>query len=178
MSQDQEDLRYPIGRPDLEAPVTPQDRAAMIKVLDELPLTLREAVDGLTDAQLDTPYRPGGWTVRQLVHHLPDSHANAYLRFKLALTEDAPTILTYDEKAWAELDEARTGPVGMSLILLEGLHRRWVASLRTLPEEAWDRTLVYPGGRTLTVAKLLTIYAWHSLHHVAHITRLREREGW
>lgn len=178
MPTDPEDLRFPVGRPDIEPPADAAAREPLLQVLDRLPMELRDAVDGLTDAQLDTPYRPGGWTVRQVVHHLPDSHLNAYVRCKLAVTEDNPTIRPYDEKAWAEQVEARTGPVGMSLVLLEGLHRRWVEWLRTLPEEAWSRTLVHPESGSLTVAGLLSLYAWHSRHHLAHITALREREGW
>ena len=178
MSDELDALRFPLGRPHLREVLAPEERASMIRVLDELPLHLRDAVDGLTAEQLDTPYRPGGWTVRQVVHHLPDSHLNAYVRFKLAVTEDNPTIRPYDEQAWAREKDAREGPVGPSLILLEGLHRRWVAWLATLPEEAWSRPLRHPDSGSLNLNQLLCIYEWHSRHHLAHVTRLREREGW
>lgn len=178
MSQDLDALRFPVGRPELPKEATPEEREAMIQVLDELPRRLRDALDGLTEAQLDTPYRSDGWTVRQVVHHLPDSHLNAYVRFKLAVTEDDPVIRTYDEKAWAEQTEARTAHVEMSMVLLEGLHRRWVAWLRSLGPEAWSRTLRHPEAGPMNLTQLLALYAWHSRHHLAHITRLGEREGW
>ena len=178
MSDGMDALRFPVGSPHLRTSLSPEDRAAMLAVLDGLPRRVRDAVDGLTEEQLDTPYRPGGWTVRQVVHHLPDSHMNAYLRFKLAVTEDNPTIRPYDEKAWAREKDAREGSVGMSLALLEGLHRRWVAWLRTLPAEAWSRPLVHPDSGPLNLDQLLCLYDWHSRHHLAHITRLRERGGW
>lgn len=173
-----EALRFPVGPPDLRKSLSADERVAMIAVLDELPLRMRDVVDGLTDEQLDAPYRPGGWTVRQVVHHLPDSHINAYVRFKLAVTEDNPTIRPYDEKAWAEEKDAGEGPIGMSLVLLEGLHRRWVAWLRGLPPKAWSRPLHHPDSGPLNLDQLLCLYEWHSRHHLAHIARLREREGW
>lgn len=173
-----EQLRYPIGRPELSREATPEERERLIGVLADLPRMVRDALDGLTDEQLDTPYRPGGWTVRQVVHHLPDSHVNAYVRFKLAVTEDEPTIRPYDENAWAAEPEARQGAVEMSLVLLEGLHRRWTAWLRELAAEAWDRSLVHPESGPMNLVQLLRLYAWHSEHHLAHIDRLRDREGW
>lgn len=178
MNDSLEVLRYPVGHAELRDGLTSAEREEMIRVLEELPARMREAIDGLTDEQLDTPYRPGGWTLRQVVHHLPDSHVNSYVRFKLAVTEDDPTIQLYDEKAWAEQTEAREGPVEMSLVLLEGLHRRWTAWLRTLPEEAWSRPLHHPEAGPLDLNRLLCIYEWHCRHHLAHITGTREREGW
>ena len=175
-----DDLRYPIGRmPVLEGPSTPEQRATWISSIETLPPRLRAAVDGLTPEQWQTPYRPGGWTVLQLVHHLPDSHLNAYTRLKLALTEDEPTIKPYDEAAWAELPDTHATPPDVSLTLLEALHRRWVVLLRSLPEAAIARTLRHPErGRIFTVEEMLAQYAWHSEHHLAHITALRERAGW
>lgn len=173
------DSRYPIGRftapPRLEAAA----RAAAIAVLAELPERVAAAVDGLDAAQLDTPYRIGGWTVRQVVHHLADSHLNAAIRVRLALTEDRPTIRPYDEKRWAELTDAMTMPVAPSLAILDGLHRRWVTLLESLSEAEWDRELIHPDfDAPLRVWSVLALYDWHGRHHVAHITRLRAREGW
>jgi len=173
-----DDLRYPVGR---FTQVTPTDdvRRASLAELDALPRTMRDAVAGLTDRQLDTPYRPGGWTVRQVVHHVPDSHLNAYVRLKLALTEDTPTIKPYDESAWAGLADSRM-PVEPSLALLESVHARWVALVRAMARDEFSRTFrhpEYPDG-PLTLDWLLQQYAWHSRHHVAHITSLRRREGW
>lgn len=174
-----DDPRYPIGRFE---PPTDRDgtaRRASIAVLAELPERLAAAVAGLDEAQLDTPYRDGGWTVRQVVHHVADSHVNAYTRFRLALTEDLPTIRPYDEKAWARLYDATTLPVEPSLRLLEGLHRRWVALLESLGPEAFDRELHHPEyHEPLQLGWMLAMYDWHSRHHVAHITRLRARQGW
>jgi hypothetical protein len=178
MNDPLETLRFPVGHPELRTELAPAEREEMIRVLEELPARMREALDGLTDEQLDTPYRPEGWTLRQVAHHVPDSHVNSYVRFKLAVTEENPTIQVYDEKAWAEQTEAREGPVEMSLVLLEGLHRRWVAWLRSLPEEAWSRPLTHPEVGPLNLSQLLCIYDWHSRHHLAHITTTRDREGW
>ncbi|MDX1546844.1 MAG: bacillithiol transferase BstA [Rhodothermales bacterium] len=176
---DPTDLRYPVGRFERpEEPVTPAQRRAWIGALEAAPAQLRAAAEGLTDAQLDTPYRPGGWTVRQVIHHVPDSHLNAYVRCKWALTEDAPAIKTYDEKAWAEQPEARTGPIAPSLALLEALHTRWVAALHALPADAFQRTIRHPEWGSISLDALLALYAWHGRHHVAHITALRAREGW
>jgi uncharacterized damage-inducible protein DinB len=154
-------------------------RAPAIQVLAELPARMRDAVAGLNDSQLDTPYRDQGWTVRQVVHHVPDSHTNAYIRLKLALTEDVPTIKPYDEKAWAILPDMKM-PIESSLRLLDGVHTRWVAILRALKPEDWPRRFIHPeypeGPRT--VDWLLQVYAWHSRHHLAHITTLLERRGW
>jgi uncharacterized damage-inducible protein DinB len=135
-------------------------------------------VKGLTDAQLDTPYRPQGWTVRQVVHHLSDSHLNAYVRFKLAITEEEPTIKTYEEKLWSELDDARTAPIEMSLALLEALHKRWVLFLKSLTPSNFARKFRHPELGIMNLDALLRLYAWHGRHHVAHISSLRERMGW
>jgi hypothetical protein len=143
------------------------------------PAALRAAVAGLSDAQLDTPYRPGGWTVRQVVHHVPDSHLNAYVRIRLALTEDTPTIKPYEEARWAELPDARTLPIEVSLALLEGLHARWVGLLGGLGPADGARQFHHPEhGRLITVDELIAMYAWHGEHHVAHVTSLRARNGW
>jgi hypothetical protein len=176
----QDDLRYPIGRmPTPEGPSTPEQREQWISTIESLPSRLRAAVEGLTPDQWRTPYRPGGWSVLQVVHHIPDSHLNAYTRLKLALTEDEPTIKPYDQTAWAELADSEITPPEVSLALLEALHRRWVGLLRSLPEAAFARTLRHPEhGRTFSVDQMLAQYAWHSEHHLAHITGLREREGW
>lgn len=173
------DLRYPVGpfvRP--EGPLSAEEREALIAQLDEAPDRLRAAVAGLSEAQLDTPYRDGGWTVRQVAHHVPDSHLNSYVRFRLALTEDNPTIKPYREDRWAELADARRGPVDLSLTLLDVLHRRWTLLLRSLGEEQWRRTFVHPDLGTMTLERNLALYAWHGRHHVAHVTALRERMGW
>lgn len=178
MTEDVDVLRYPVGQPDLDPDLTPQGREAHIRSIETLPARLRAAVDGLMEDQLDTPYRPGGWTVRQVVHHLPDSHVNAYVRCKLTATESTPTIRVYDEKAWAREEDAVRAPVEMSLALLEALHRRWVAWLRTLDDGVWSRRLEHPEAGPMNFSELLCMYGWHSEHHLAHIVRLREREGW
>ena len=173
------DLRYPVGKfAPPAAPSSPGEREAFIAEIDEAPSRLRAAVAGLSEAQLDTPYRDGGWTVRQVVHHLPDSHLNSYVRFRLALTEDNPTIRGYMEERWAELADARSGPVDLSLALLEMLHRRWTLLLRSLGEEQWRRTFLHPDLGKVTLDRNLALYAWHGRHHVAHVTALRERMGW
>ena len=174
-----EDLQYPIGRYERPSRFTPAARATWIAEIATMPRALAEAVDGLTAAQLDTPYRPGGWTVRQVVHHLADSHVNAYVRTRLALTEEAPTIKPYDEKRWAELDDARSGPIGPSLALIRAMHERWVALLASLDEATLQRLFHHPElPQPLSVEEVLAMYAWHGKHHAAHITSLREREGW
>jgi hypothetical protein len=171
------DPRYPVGkfRP---AEANLSDHAAAIATLAALPENLRAAADGLSAVQLDTPYREGGWTVRQLVHHVADSHLNAYVRVRLALTEDWPTIKPYDEKLWAQLTDASTAPVEISLNLLTALHRRWVLLLRSLTDEQWQRGYAHPENGRQTLAEASALYAWHSRHHVAHITQLRKRSGW
>lgn len=173
------ELQYPIGRFTAVTPITDAMRRTAVDDIAALPARMRKAVDGLTDAQLDRPYRPGGWTVRQVVHHVPDSHVNAYIRLKLALTEHAPTIKPYDEKEWAKLADARM-PIEVSLVLLEGVHARWAVLCGDLKPSDWSRTFIHPeypeGPRTIDW--LVQIYAWHSNHHLAHITSLRKREGW
>jgi hypothetical protein len=177
MSESQ-DLRYPIGRFRRPASLSPAERTAAVAAIAEAPARLREAVAGLAPAQLDTPYRPGGWTVRQLVHHVPESHMNAFVRLKLALTEDDPTIRPYHEDRWAELPDARSAPIEPSLALLESLHQRWDLALRELAAADWERTFVHPELGRQTVGQLVALYAWHGRHHVAHVTELRRREGW
>src|SRR3954453_20220445 len=173
------DLRYPIGKAETQADLDPEQRRELISRIERTPDRLREAVAGLNAEQLDTPYRPGGWTVKQLVHHVPDSHMNAYTRFKLALTEDEPTIKPYDEAAWAELPDSRRVPVEVSLDLLDALHMRWVALLRSMEPSDFNRGLRHPEhGRVLTLRQMLGLYAWHGRHHVGHINSLKKREGW
>ena len=171
------DVRYPVGEFVMPASVPPDMRAAAIADIAALPARLREAVCGLSESQLDTPYRQGGWTVRQVVHHLGDSHINAFVRLKLALTEDNPTVKPYDEKLFATLPDQRL-PIDVSLMLLDGLHARWGAVLNTLTADQFSRPLHHPEIGPITIEYLVQTYGWHSRHHVAHITRVREREGW
>jgi hypothetical protein len=171
------DFRYPIG-PFVPAASAPAIRAAHIETLRLLPERLRAAVSGLNDSQLDTPYRDGGWTVRQVVHHLADSHAVSYMRFKLALTEDWPTINPYNEAAWANLADGRSLPIGVSLSIIDGLHARWVALLESLSDADFQKGFNHPERGRLDLATALAIYEWHSRHHTAHITSLRTRQGW
>ena len=172
------DPRYPVGKFVWPKKVTEDDRKQFIAQIEEAPARLRAAVAGLSDAQLDTPYREGGWTVRQVVHHLPDSHLNAYLRFKLALTEDEPTIKPYEQQLWAELPDGKSAPIEMSLQLLEWLHRRWVLVLNSMKPEDFARTFNHPELGVVTLERNLAAYAWHGRHHVAHITELRKAKGW
>ncbi len=172
------DLRYPIGKYEAKSLLTPGERAEAISQIAEAPRRLRDAVGGLSGGQLDTPYRPGGWTVRQVAHHIPDSHMNAYTRMKLALTEDEPTIRPYEEQLWAELADSRETPVEVSVALLEFLHLRWDVLLRSLQLPDFARTLRHPVAGVMTLDNLIHHYAWHGRHHVAHITELRQREGW
>ena len=172
------DNQYPIGKFKRPALIDPGLRAELISQIEAAPARLRSAVAGLDDGRLDTPYREGGWTVRQVVHHLPDSHVNAYVRFKLALTESEPTIKTYREGLWAELPEALSGPVEFSLGLLESLHARWAACMRQIPAESFARTLRHPDHGPMNLDQLLAMYAWHGRHHVEQIIVLRRRKGW
>ena len=172
------DLQYPIGRFAWSGPNSESDRKRYIEEIERAPERLRAAVAGLSDAQVDTPYRPGGWTVRQVVHHVPDSHLNSYVRFRLALTEKEPTIKPYDESQWAELADARTAPIEMSLALLESLHARWALLLRSLTPQDFARGFRHPELGTVSLDRNLALYAWHGRHHVAHVTSLRERMGW
>lgn len=175
-----DDLRYPTGR--FERPTVPlstQQRRAMIDVIARTPGDLRRAVNDLSAQQLDTPYRDGGWTVRQVVHHVPDSHLNAYTRFKLALTEEVPTIKPYDEARWAELPDSSDTPIETSLSLLDSLHDRWVRLLRAMSPEQFTRQLNHPEWKApMSLDVFLGLYAWHGPHHVAHVTSLRKRMGW
>ncbi len=173
------DLRYPIGKFDGATPVTAQSRESAIWDITQLPEKLRAAVKKLDDRQLDTPYRADGWTVRQVVHHLADSHINAFVRVRLALTEDNPTIKPYNEGEWAKLADSTSLAVEPSLQILDGVHTRWSVLLRSLNAGDFARTVVHPEhGRTMTVDFLTALYGWHCRHHVRHITALREREGW
>jgi len=172
------DLRYPVGKFKFPDAVSVDERRKFVDQIARTPAELRAAIGGLSDSQLDTPYRPEGWTVRQVVHHVPDSHLNSYLRFKFALTEEEPTIKPYPEDLWAELPDGKSGPVEVSLTLLESLHSRWVALLRSLTESEWKRTFRHPDLGVVRLDQNAALYAWHGRHHVAHITGLRERMGW
>jgi uncharacterized damage-inducible protein DinB len=177
--QTETDLRYPIGKFHRHGELTDELRHRYIENIERLPERLREAVKGLTPAQLETPYRPGGWTVRQLVHHVADSHMNAYVRLKLTLTEDEPLIKPYFEAKWAELHDSKTMPVDVSLNLLDGLHQRWVDVLRSMTPGEFSRNMRHPEwSKPMALDDALALYAWHGKHHVAHITELRRREGW
>ena len=171
------DLRFPMGEFVFPETVNPAERSLCVDVLRRLPADLRAALAGLAEAKEDAPYRPGGWTIRQVVHHIADSNMNAYIRMKLAATATNPTITPYDEAAWAELKDGKTAPIDLSLALLDALQARWVMFLEGLPEEAWSRTFHHPEHGDLRIDVALALYAWHSSHHVAHITALREREN-
>lgn len=177
MSAIEVDPQYPVGKFVKPETITSDERAGAIAILSELPEQLRNAVDGLDSTQLNTPYREGGWTVRQVVHHIADSHMNAFIRVRLALTEDWPTIKPYDEAAWAKLSDA-AAPVEWSLELVESLHARWVMMLQSLNEQQWQRGYRHPESGPATVERVTLLYAWHSRHHVAHITHLRTRKDW
>ena len=172
------DLRYPIGKYEPKVSLTSAEREEAIAQIEKAPKLMREAVSGLSGGQLDTPYRPGGWTVRQVVHHVPDSHMNAYIRLKLALTENEPTIKPYEEALWADLPDSRETPVEVSLALMELLHLRWDILLRSLQPGDFARRLRHPALGLMTIDNLVGLYAWHGRHHAAHITSLRQREGW
>jgi uncharacterized damage-inducible protein DinB len=172
------DPRYPIGKFQQPLEITPALRQQAVDVIASTPGMMRRAVEGLSPSQLDTPYREGGWTVRQVVHHVPDSHVNAYVRLKLALTEERPTIKPYEESLWALLPDAQTGAVEVSLTLLDALHDRWVRVLRALTEPQFGRIFIHPDHGPCTVDWLLFLYAWHGRHHTAHITELRKRKSW
>jgi uncharacterized damage-inducible protein DinB len=172
------DLRYPIGKFEYKGPHGSEERDRLIGEIEQAPEKLREAICGLNAAQLDTEYRPGGWTVRQVVHHLPDSHMNAYIRFKLALAETEPVIKPYDEARWAKLADSTKTPIEVSLSLLESLHRRWVILLRSLQPAQFDLKFIHPERGPMSLDQTLALYAWHGKHHVAHITALRDRMCW
>jgi uncharacterized damage-inducible protein DinB len=173
-----EDLRYPIGEFDRSFEVSPNARAERIESIRELPRRLQTAVAGLSEEQLDTEYRPGGWTVRQTVHHIADSHANSIIRFKLALTEDEPpTIRPYYEDRWAELGDMKL-PVDVSLKMVDSIHTRWLALLASMTDEDYGKKFIHPETGEWTLDGALALYAWHSRHHTAHITNLIDRMGW
>lgn len=173
-----DDLRFPIGRFTVDQNVTSDRRRAWIRRVAEAPAALRRAVEGLDEPRLRTPYRPDGWTLRQVVHHVPESHMNAYVRFKLALTEDNPTIKPYDEAAWATVADTDRTPVHVSLDLLDALHQRWVILLESMQPADFSRRLVHPEYGQLDLDWMLQFYAWHGHHHAAQIAGLRAREGW
>ena len=172
------DARFPIGRYEAPETITPQHLAAWIDEIAVAPAQLRAAVAGLTVTQFDTPYREGGWTVRQVAHHVPDSHMNAYVRFKLALTETDPVIKPYEEGEWARLNDVTDTPIETSLVLLEKLHERWVILLRAMSSDSWQRNYKHPEMGLVPLARAAGLYAWHGKHHVAHVTELRKRNGW
>jgi hypothetical protein len=173
-----DDLRYPIGKWTRQPTVDSETCAALIQQIASAPAALAAIVSGLTDEQLDTPYREGGWTPRQIVHHVADSHMNAYIRFKLGVTEDNPTIKPYDEKSWAETVDGRGAPLDASLPVIAGIHRRWVVFLRSLDGKAFARTVQHPERGPMSLTDMLQLYAWHGRHHTAHIAGLRQRMGW
>ncbi|MHA4810278.1 YfiT family bacillithiol transferase [Flavitalea flava] len=178
MSTESNDLRYPIGKFEPQ-PFSEKQKEVWLNDIKFLPQLLENTILNLDEAQLQTPYREGGWTVHQVVHHVADSHINAYCRFKLGLTEDHPTIRTYEEKLWAELDDVKSIPVNISITLLYALHTRWYTAISDLSAPTWERTLFHPGSqKDVTLWYLLGSYAWHGKHHVAHITSLRERNDW
>lgn len=179
MNSDREELRYPIGKFVPPEPITAEALKRWIKDIELLPSQLRDAVGGLSDDQLQTPYRPGGWTLRQVVHHIPDSHMNAYCRFKLTLTEERPIIKPYEEHLWAELVDGRKASVETSLQLVEALHERWRVLLQSMSPAEFLRTYLHPGyGKEFSLAYVTGMYAWHGNHHVAQIRSLRTRQGW
>ncbi|MGB2668458.1 MAG: putative metal-dependent hydrolase [Candidatus Acidiferrum sp.] len=172
------DPRYPVGNYQMPSDVSAAKRAEAIREIAAAPQKMRAAVSGLTDAQLETPYREGGWTVRQVVHHLADSHMNAYIRWRLALTETEPTIKPYEEASWAKLEDAAHAPVEVSLKLLEPLHERWVGLLKSLKPDEFARTFRHPEHGVRSLDWMLFLYAWHGNHHTAHVTELRKQKGW
>ena len=174
-----ETLRYPVGKFKFPVTVSKEEISSAIKTIEELPARLRLAVDNMSEAQLTTPYRDGGWTVRQVVHHFFDSHTNAYVRMKLAMTEDNPVIKPYKEALWAELQDGQNAPIELGLELLELLHKRWVIFMRAMSENDAERTFTHPESkRVQTIAQTMMLYAWHCRHHLAHITELKSRMGW
>jgi uncharacterized damage-inducible protein DinB len=173
-----EDLKHPIGRFSFQAPSTSDQRRKWIAEIAEAPVKLRAAIAGLNEDQLNTPYRDGGWTVRQVVHHVPESHMNAYIRFKLALTENEPVVKPYDESAWAETADVRETPLEVSLALLDNLHKRWVILLESMRDADFTKQFRHPELGMVPLERNLALYAWHGKHHVAHIASLRERRQW
>ncbi len=172
-------LRYPIGKFKAPESFTPEMINGYISTIEKFPAALVKAVQGLNDGQLDTPYREGGWTIRQVVHHVADSHMNSYIRFKLVVTEDNPTIKTYHEDRWAELEEAKHAPVQISLSLIEALHKRWVAFLKTLSPDDFKKTFHHPDSKAdVSLNRTAALYAWHCNHHLSLITELKKMMGW
>jgi hypothetical protein len=178
MEKNMSDPRYPIGKFAFEGPPDQEQRKKLIDDIAHTPTALRSALQGLRPQQIETPYRDGGWTVRQVTHHVPESHMNAYIRFKLALTEDSPTIKPYMEDRWADTPDVAATPLEVSLAMLDSLHDRWVRLLRSLQPEDWTRTFNHPELGTMPLEKNLALYSWHGRHHVAHVTELRKRMGW
>ncbi len=172
------DPQYPIGKFVFDPDVTPEKRKRWIEDIAAAPALFRTAADHLTDAQLDTAYREGGWTVRQVIHHMADSHLTNLVRFRMALTENVPAIPGYDPAKWAEIPDAKTGPVDVSLNLLEAIHIRWVLLLKAITPTDFARSFRRPDGQTVTLDRALQTYAWHGKHHAAQIMGLRERQGW
>jgi hypothetical protein len=172
------DERYPIGKFKFDNNIDDNLRSRYIKDIEEQPNILRKTVEGLNDEQIDTPYRKGGWTIRQVVHHLPDSHLNAYVRFKLTLTENEPVIKTYEEGLWAELRDSKNTPISVSLDLLSSLHQRWVILLRTLSDSDFKKNYIHPDWGKVNLYWALAQYAWHGKHHTAHITKIKEKMNW
>ncbi len=172
------DLQYPIGKFHFDGSLGEEQKQKCIDDISRAPADMRAAVSGLSEAQLDTPYRPGGWTVRQVTHHVPDSHMNAYIRFKLALTEDEPTIKPYEQGRWAELADSKSTPIEVSLTMVDSLHDRWVRLMRSMKPEDWKRSFRHPELGLVSLEKNVALYSWHGRHHVAHITGLREHSGW
>jgi uncharacterized damage-inducible protein DinB len=173
-----DDLRYPVGKLQRPASYTEDQRRAALDEIASTPKKIRAAVNGLTESQLDTPYRPDGWTVRQVVHHVADSHMNAYIRFKLGMTEDNPTIKPYNEAEWAKLEDSRSTPIETSLSLIDHVHDRWLRVLRSMKPADFSRTIVHPENGTMNLDQLLATYEWHGRHHTAHINNLKSRSGW
>ncbi len=172
------DPRYPIGKFNFEGTLSDDQRKQLIDDIEQAPAALRSAIKNLDAKQIETPYRDGGWTVRQVVHHVPESHMNAYIRFKLALTEDEPTVKPYMEDRWAATGDVESTPLDISLALVDSLHDRWVRLLRTMKPEDWKRSFRHPEMGLVSLDRSLALYAWHGKHHVAHITELRKRTGW
>jgi uncharacterized damage-inducible protein DinB len=173
-----EDLRFPIGKFDPKIKVTPEMRREFIQAIEELPVKIRKAVDGLDDEQIDARYRPEGWTVRQLVHHVADSHMNSFCRFKLGLTENTPTIKPYDEALWAEMADSKNAPIDISLNLIDAVHARWTILLKSMRDEDFARKINHPERGAMNLSSTLALYDWHGKHHTAHITNLRKRNSW
>lgn len=173
-----EDLRFPVGKFDGEQIITPEARQKFIQTIEELPAKLNAAIESLDNEQLDTCYRPEGWTIRQVVHHIADSHLNSICRFKLGLSEATPTIKTYNEAEWAEMADSRNAPIDVSLKIIEGVHARWTILLNSMSDEDFEREINHPERGTMTLGSLLALYDWHSRHHTAHITATRSRNNW